>query len=116
MPTSQLQVARDPALALVVRIFVGAVAERWSVDGSTRDDLRLAASELFSGWVEDGEDTAVVFSMTSDDEGAVTLEADGLGGAPSSRTDAWGVRIDLIRALFPQAEVGDAIRISVPRG
>ena len=94
MPTSQLQVARDPALALVVRIFVGAVAERWSVDGSTRDDLRLAASELFSGWVEDGEDTAVVFSMTSDDEGAV----------------------DLIRALFPQAEVGDAIRISVPRG
>jgi hypothetical protein len=44
----------------------------------------------------------------------VTLEADGLGAAPSSDTDAWGGRIDLIRALFPQAEVGDAVRISVP--
>jgi hypothetical protein len=114
MPSSQLQVARDPALALVVRIFVGAVAERWAVDETTTDDLRLAASELFSGWVEDGDDRAVVFSMTSD-EGEVTLEADGLGAAPSSRTDAWGGRIDLIRALFPQAEVGDAVRISVPR-
>jgi hypothetical protein len=113
MPTSQLQVARDPALALVVRIFVGAVAERWAVDEATTDDLRLAASELFSGWVEEGEDAAVRFSMTSDRD-EVTLEADGLGAA-SSRTDAWGGRIDLIRALFPQADVGEAVRISVPR-
>ncbi|HYY08394.1 MAG TPA: hypothetical protein VFA25_07305 [Actinomycetota bacterium] len=114
MATSQLQVARDPALALVVRIFVGAVAERWAVDEPIRDDLRLAASELFSGWVEAGQDSTVVFSMTSDD-GEVTLLADGLGTAPSSDADAWGGRIDLIRALFPQADVGDEVRISVPR-
>jgi hypothetical protein len=114
MPTSQLRVARDPALALVVRIFVGAVAERWAVDEPIRDDLRLAASELFSGWVEAGEDSAVVFSMTSGD-GDVTLVADGLGAAPSADADGWGGRIDLIRALFPQADVGDEVRISVPR-
>jgi hypothetical protein len=114
MPTSQLQVARDPALALVVRIFVGAVAERWAVEEPIRDDLRLAASELFSGWVEGGDERAVVFTMTSDD-GAVTLEADGLG-SPSSEVDAWGGRIDLIRTLFPQAEVGAPVRIRVPRG
>jgi hypothetical protein len=114
MPTSQLRVARDPALALVVRIFVGAVAERWAVDEPIRDDLRLAASELFSGWVEAGKDSAVVFSMTSGD-GDVTLVADGLGAVPPSDADAWGGRIDLIRALFPRAEVGDEVRISVPR-
>jgi hypothetical protein len=113
MSTSQLQVVRDPALGLVVRIFVGAVAERWMVDEPTRDDLRLAASELFSGWVEAGEDMPLVFSMTSD-EGVVILEADGLGAAMSD-TGAWDRRIDLIRALFPQSEVGDVVRISVPR-
>ena len=54
MASSRLSVARDPALALIVRIFVGSVMERWGVAEPARGDLRLAASELFSGVVEAG--------------------------------------------------------------
>ena len=52
MPSTRLSVAGDPALALIVRIFIGSVTEQWELPEPVRDDLRLAASELFSGAVE----------------------------------------------------------------
>jgi hypothetical protein len=118
MPISRLRVARDPALAIVVRIFVDAVAERWGVGETDRDDLRLAASELFAGSVEAGDGDAVAFTISAED-GTVTLAADGvdpLGASESPDPDAWGGRVDLIHALFPQAEVGDVVRITVSGG
>jgi histidine kinase-like protein len=105
-------------MALVVRMFVGAVAERWGVPDQVRDDLRLAASELFSVAVEAGEGDPVVFTISSEDS-ELSLRADGVhtpGTSASARPDTWGGRFDLIRALFPDAEVDDAVRIRVPAG
>ncbi|HET9671872.1 MAG TPA: hypothetical protein VFQ40_03375 [Actinomycetota bacterium] len=114
MPDAQLHVARDPALALVVRIFVGAVAERLHVGEAARDDLRLVASELFSGAVEAGAGDDVSFTIGRDGD-AVALRASGvdLAGARAA-SETWGGRLDLIRALFPDAEVGRSVRIAVP--
>jgi hypothetical protein len=114
--SSQLRVARDPALALVVRIFVGAVTERWEVPEPVRDDLRLAASELFSGAVETGGGQDVAFTLTHE-PGALTLRASGVD-APGGDADegAWGGRLQLVRALFPATELDDIVRIDVPLG
>ena len=114
MSTAELRVTRDPALALVVRIFVGAVAERWSVSQAARDDLRLVASELFAGAVEDGAGDDVTFTVTSEGD-RVSLSASGVDGltAGDDPDETWGGRLGLIRALFPTAEVGDSVSISV---
>lgn len=116
MPSSRLRVASDPALALVVRIFVGAVAEGGNVPEARRDDLRLAASELFSGAVEAGAGDFVTFEVASDAQG-LELRAEemhGPGAADAADLEGWTSRFDLIRALFPDAEIGDTVRIHVP--
>lgn len=114
MNTARLQVAGDPALALVVRIFVGATAERWGVEAPVRDDLRLAASELFSGAVEAGHDRPIVFELTSTDAGVELRTEHVPTSAPPAGLEGWEGRFDLVRALFPDADVGDAVRIRVP--
>jgi hypothetical protein len=113
MSSSQLRVARDPALGLVVRIFVGAVVERWNVSAATRDDLRLAASELFSAAVEAGDGEDVSFTLTLDDRG-VAFEAHGLGSPGSPGAAVRDGRLDLVRALFPSVSVDGSVRIDVP--
>jgi hypothetical protein len=126
--TTRLRVAGDPALALVVRIFVGSVTELWAVPEPIRDDLRLAASELFSGAVEAGVGDLVTFEL-SDDEGAIELRADEMPvemeepergaldhGDERRGHDVAGStgRSALIRALFPDADVGGStVRIRV---
>lgn len=114
MTSSRLRVARDPALALIVRIFVGSVMERWEVPEPARGDLRLAASELFSGAVEAGEGDLVTFELASDDT-QIELRADGLlpDGAAQPDDAGWTGRFDLIRALFPEAEIGNSVRIRI---
>jgi hypothetical protein len=116
MSTSVLRVEPDPALALVVRIFVGAVSERLGVPDDARDDLRLAASELFSGAVEAGGGEAVTFRLSSQGD-RLTLDAEGVGSpAEEGSSDALGAkgRFGLVRALFPEAEIGDHVRIRAP--
>jgi hypothetical protein len=113
---SALTVARDPALAVVVRIFVGAVAERWNVPEPARDDLRLVASELFAGAVEAGAGEDVTFTLTSDGD-QVSLQASGVDTLPAdgpSDPDGLAGRLELIRALFPDADVASPVRILVP--
>jgi hypothetical protein len=103
-------------LAVVVRIFVGAVAERWNVTDTSRDDLRLVASELFAGAVEAGPGDDVSFTITSDDD-RVTLQTTGVDLVdPGTTPEAtgWSGRVGLIRALFPDAEVGGPVSVSVP--
>ena len=112
MSTAELRVARDPALALVVRIFIGAVADRWSVPQAARDDLRLAASELFAGAIESGAGDDVTFTITFEGD-RVNLSASGVDGLAMDDSDEFGGRLELIRALFPTAEVGDSLSISV---
>jgi anti-sigma regulatory factor (Ser/Thr protein kinase) len=113
--SSRLLVARDPALALIVRIFVGSVMERLDVSEPTRGDLRLAASELFSGAVEAGDGDLVTFEVSSDDTQielrVVDVHPD--EAAPAD-LEGWTGRFDLIRALFPEAEIGPTVRIRVP--
>jgi hypothetical protein len=114
---SALTVPRDPALALVVRIFVGAVADRLNVPEPARADLRLVASELFAGAVEAGAGEDVTFTITSESD-RVSLEATGVdpvGADEVGDRDGLVGRVKLIRALFPDAEVGENVRISVPR-
>jgi len=115
VPTSRLRVARDPALALIVRIFVGSVAERWDVPEPVRDDLRLAASELFSGVVEAADGGLVTFELSSDDT-AIELRAEDVKPPEEGTADleGWTARFDLVRALFPDAEIGDTVRIRIP--
>ena len=116
MAASRLSVARDPALALIVRIFVGSVMERWDVSEPIRDDLRLAASELFSGAVDAGKGDLVTFELSADDN-ELELRADDVRsdeGAQGTDLEDWTGRFDLIRALFPEAEIGDTVRIRVP--
>jgi hypothetical protein len=113
VPTSRLRVARDPALALIVRIFVGSVTERWDVSDPVREDLRLAASELFSGALEAGEGDLVTFELSSDDT-EVELRAEDVTPPGDGAAEGWTGRFDLVRALFPGAEIGDTVRIRVP--
>jgi anti-sigma regulatory factor (Ser/Thr protein kinase) len=115
VPTSRLSVAGDPAHALIVRIFVGSVAERWNVPEPIQDDLRLAASELFSGAVEAGRQDLVTFELSSDDQG-LELRAENVHeGEAEPDLAGWTGRFELIRALFPDAEVaGTTVRIRVP--
>lgn len=115
MTSSRLRVARDPALALIVRIFVGSVMERWEVPEPARGDLRLVASELFSGAVEAGEGDPVTFELASDDT-QIELRADGVlpDDVAQSDDEGWTGRFDLIRALFPDAEIGGTVRIRIP--
>ena len=116
MPTSRLRVARDPALALIVRIFVDSVTERWNVSDPIREDLRLAASELFSGAVDAEDGDLVTFELTSEDTG-LELRAEDVHshevGQPAGLESGPG-RFDLVRALFPDAEIGETVRIRVP--
>jgi hypothetical protein len=79
-----------------------------------RDDLRLAASELFAGAVEAGvgEDVTFTLAFDGDQVRLSTAGADGLAaGAPDDT--GWGGRADLIRALFPAAVVDDDVWIDV---
>jgi hypothetical protein len=116
VPSSRLRVARDPALALIVRIFVGSVAERSTIPEAVRNDLRLAASELFSGAVEAGNGDHVTFEVSSETAG-LELRAEGVHVPVVSDPlgpDGWTGRFELIRALFPDAEIGETVRIRVP--
>jgi anti-sigma regulatory factor (Ser/Thr protein kinase) len=116
VPSARLRVARDPALALVVRIFVGSVADRWHIPEPVREDLRLAASELFSGAVEAGTADLVTFEVSSGENG-IELRAEDVHpyeAADPASSEGWTGRFDLVRALFPDAEIGDAVRIQVP--
>jgi hypothetical protein len=102
-------------LALVVRIFVGSVAEQWDLPEPVRDDLRLAASELFSGAVEAGDGGLVRFELSTD-EGGIELRADDVAVEhEGAAIEGWTNRFALIRALFPDADVSDTtVRIHVP--
>jgi hypothetical protein len=115
VPTTRLRVAREPALALVVRIFVGSVAERWDVSEPAREDLRLAASDLFSAAVEAGGGDLVTFELSSEGHD-VELRAEDVMPEPGGLADADDPagRFDLVRALFPEAEIGGTVRIRIP--
>jgi hypothetical protein len=116
VPISRLRVARDPALALIVRIFVGSVAERWGIPEPVRNDLRLAASELFSGAVEAGDGDLVTFEVSSGETGLELRAEEVHPQEVADRADpaGWTGRSELIRALFPDAEIGDTVLIRVP--
>jgi hypothetical protein len=113
--TTRLRVAGDPALALVVRIFIGSVTEQWALPEPIRDDLRLVGSELFSGAVEAETGDLVTFELSADDRG-VELRAEDVplrGEGPN--LEGWTGRFALIRALFPDADAADSVvRIRVP--
>jgi hypothetical protein len=112
MTTAEVRVDRDPALALVVRIFVGAVAERSGVSDDVLDDLRLAASELFAASVEGGGGGPATLRVSTD-EGSLSVTAEATD--PTGSTEELpGGRFGLIRALFPDAEIGDHVVIRVP--
>lgn len=115
MSTSRLGVAGDPALALVVRIFVGSVTDQWELSEPVRDDLRLAASELFSGAIEAGNGELVRFELSTDEDGMELRADDVTVDRESADLDGWTGRFALIRALFPDADVSDtSVRIRVP--
>lgn len=114
MSTSRLSVAGDPALALVVRIFVGSVTEQLGLSEPVKEDLRLAASELFSGAVEAGKRDLVRFELSTE-KGEMELRAEDVAVEhEGADLEGWTGRFALIRALFPDADVSDTtVRIRV---
>ena len=115
MSSSRLRVATDPALALVVRIFVGSVAERWAIPEPVRDDLRLAASELFSGAVEAGENDEVTFDPPAT-PGSSSAPRRSTPGRTAGRCRRDGPHGSTDPGLFPDAQIGDTVLIRVPVG
>ena len=94
---------------------MGSVVERWDVPDAVRDDLRLAASELFSGAVEAGDGDLVTFELSSEDA-ELELRAEDVRPQEAAPVDleGWTGRFDLVRALFPDADIGETVLIRVP--
>lgn len=82
---------------------------------AVRDDLRLAASELFAGAVEAGDGDLVTFELSSG-EAELQLRAEDVRPHEVAPADleGWTGRFDLVRALFPDAEIGETVLIRVP--
>jgi hypothetical protein len=91
------------------------VMERLDVSDAVRDDLRLAASELFSGAVEAGDGDLVTFELSSRGT-ELELRAEDVrpNEAAPADLEGWTGRFDLVRALFPDAEIGETVLIRVP--
>jgi anti-sigma regulatory factor (Ser/Thr protein kinase) len=108
---SLLELPSEPAFAITARMFVVTAARHHGADERVLEDLRLAASELFTNAVEHGA-SAVRFSVAGDERGTV-VRAEGVGSltdpgaAPGD--DVWTVtrRLDVLATLFDDLNVID---------
>jgi len=120
----QLVLPSEPAFAVTARVFVVTAARHHGMDERTVEDLRLAASELFTNALEQGR-PQVTFTVTAGAQGPV-LRAEGVGSlsAQSGDGDAEEVwsrtrRLDVLATLFDDLHVLDeepgTVEIVLPR-
>jgi anti-sigma regulatory factor (Ser/Thr protein kinase) len=106
----QLVLPSEPAFAVTARVFVVTAARHHGMDERTVEDLRLAASELFTNALEQGR-PEVTFTVAAGAQGPV-LRAEGVGSlsAPMGDGDAEDVwsrtrRLDVLETLFDDLRV-----------
>src|SRR5258706_14295146 len=108
----QLVLRSAPAFAVTARVFVLTAARHHGMDERTTEDLRLAASELFTNALEQGRQH-VTFTVTAGAQGPI-LRAEGVGllSAPVGDGEAGDVwsrtrRLDVLQTLFDDLRVID---------
>jgi hypothetical protein len=120
----QLVLSSEPAFAVTARVFVVTAARHHGMDERTVEDLRLAASELFTNALEQGRHQ-VTFTVATGAHGPM-LRAEGVGSlsAPVGDGDAGEVwsrtrRLDVLETLFDDLRVLDedpgTVEIGLPR-
>lgn len=119
-----LDVPAEPLNLGTARTFASRVAVHFGCPDDTVLDLKLAVSEACTGWIVDaeGDERAVrVFVRPDIDHLRVEVTGSGQMGAAAPELESGGpTRLELIRSLFPDAEIapsgdgGVAVRFSVP--
>src|SRR2546423_4082362 len=120
----QLVLPPEPAFAVTARVFVVTAARHHGMDERVVEDLRLAASELFTNALEQGRQQ-VTFTVAAGTNGPV-LRAEGVGSlsAPGGDGDPEQVwsrtrRLDVLETLFDDLRVVDddpgTVEIDLPR-
>jgi hypothetical protein len=120
----QLMLPSEPAFAVTARVFVVTAARHHGVDERTVEDLRLAASELFTNALEQGR-PQVTFTVAAGEQGPV-LRAEGVGslsatGGDGDAGEVWSRtrRLDVLETLFDGLRVLDedpgTVEIVLPR-
>jgi anti-sigma regulatory factor (Ser/Thr protein kinase) len=126
-----LEVPGDPVYLSTIRLFASAVARHFEADEVTVGDVKVAVSEacaaFLRGQQEEGavrvgvivEEGSLVFDVTSSDLSlAVPPQQMAPLDTPTPSSIAAELGLDLIRNLFPGAEVvsdgASAIRFTVP--
>jgi hypothetical protein len=106
----QLVLPSEPAFAVTARVFVVTAARHHGMDERTVEDLRLAASELFTNALEQGRQR-VKFTVIAGAQGPI-LRAEGVGSlsSPVGDGDAGEVwartrRLDVLQTLFDDLRV-----------
>jgi serine/threonine-protein kinase RsbW len=105
-----LRLPADPAYSATARMFSSAVARHFDADEEAIEDLKLAVSEACTGAMRDGADAVRItarheppflwFEIPPPDEPA------GEEDTPSPDEMAAGLGLEIIRALFEDAEIG----------
>ena len=106
--TTALAIPADPAYVGTVRYFAATVARHEGMPEELIDDLRLAVSEACAEAIDAGVTGSIRVALSLDPEGIDVEVTSGSTQAPSEPHGREGVvpiyRLQLIRALFPDAE------------
>jgi serine/threonine-protein kinase RsbW len=124
-----LEIPSDAVYISTARLFAAAIARHFGVDEDLVDDLKLAISEACNGAIRlrkaeagnrpiridvSAETTSLSFEIEDAIEAGPSLAGDTTGDLTR------GLSIELIQALFPQAEMlagpggGTSLRLSLP--
>jgi hypothetical protein len=115
--TAALSIPADPAYVGTVRYFAATIARHEGLPEELIDDLRLAVSEACAEAIDAGVTGSIRVALSLDPEG---IDVEVTSGSPPSEGEPHGrgglvaiYRLQLIRALFPDAETdhGNGMRV-----
>jgi hypothetical protein len=115
--TAVLSIPADPAYVGTVRYFAATIARHEGLPEELIDDLRLAVSEACAEAIDAGVTGSIRVALSLDPDGIdveVTSASTQSEGEPHGREALVPIyRLQLIRALFPDAEtdLGDGVRV-----
>jgi len=115
--TLALAIPADPAYVGTARYFAATIARHQGLPEGLIDDLRLAVSEACAEAIEVGVSGSIRVALSLEPEGidvevtSGSIQAQGEPHGPDGRVPIY--RLQLIRALFPDAEtdLGHGIRV-----
>jgi hypothetical protein len=117
--TVALAMRADPAYVGTVRYFVATIARHEGLPEELIDDLRLAVSEACADAIDAGVTGSIRVALSIEAEGIDVEVTSGSIQAPSEPHGREGMvpiyRLQLIRALFPDAETDQGHEVRVVR-